>query len=173
MVTEQGELYELVRHIVVLEKASRQTLKDAIKHKQEDSIETNQAIRRLANEVINDRQTLTQAIDKLSERVEVCLAKTKVLPQDQAARLRDIMIVFVGLSFFTSAAGGLAVVGFIQENYYYMGALLVGVVILVGLLLMCFYNRVEPALTEPTLSHHRTCVVAYGGFRLTFNKALI
>lgn len=34
-------------------------------------------------------------------------------------------------------------------------------------------NRVESALTEPTLSHHRTCDVAYGGFRLTFNKVLI
>lgn len=141
MVTEQGELYELVRHIVVLEKASRQTLTDAIKHKQQSNTETNKAILRLANEVLNDRQTLTQAIDKLSERVEVCLAKTKVLPQDQAARLRDMMIFFVGLSFFTSAAGGLAVVGFIQENYYYVGALLGGVVILVGLCLMYFYKK--------------------------------
>ncbi|MCP4474425.1 MAG: hypothetical protein GY821_07625 [Gammaproteobacteria bacterium] len=33
-------------------------------------------------------------------------------------------------------------------------------------------NRVESALTEPTLSHHGTCDVAYRGFRLMFNKTL-
>ncbi|MCP4475357.1 MAG: hypothetical protein GY821_12495, partial [Gammaproteobacteria bacterium] len=31
-------------------------------------------------------------------------------------------------------------------------------------------NRVESALTEPTLSHHGTCDVAYRGFKLAFNK---
>ncbi|MCP4473321.1 MAG: tyrosine-type recombinase/integrase [Gammaproteobacteria bacterium] len=31
-------------------------------------------------------------------------------------------------------------------------------------------NRVEPALTEPALSHHGTCDVAYRGFKLAFNK---
>ncbi|MCP4475521.1 MAG: hypothetical protein GY821_13345, partial [Gammaproteobacteria bacterium] len=33
-----------------------------------------------------------------------------------------------------------------------------------------FKNRVESALTEPTLSHHGTCDVAYRGFKLAFNK---
>ncbi len=32
------------------------------------------------------------------------------------------------------------------------------------------FNRVESALTEPTLSHHGTCDVAYRSFKLAFNK---
>ncbi len=32
------------------------------------------------------------------------------------------------------------------------------------------WNRVESALTEPTLSHHGTCDVAYRGFKLAFTK---
>ncbi|MCP4473343.1 MAG: hypothetical protein GY821_01970, partial [Gammaproteobacteria bacterium] len=35
---------------------------------------------------------------------------------------------------------------------------------------MIVNNRVESALTEPTLSHHGTCDVAYRGFKLAFNK---